>query len=146
VKKRMLDPVSQAAQEIVPLAQEASQLGREPLRSWLLGLCELKVVHGHSFPWEDLIGRLYAAAKAVADTPSDQDVLIKDQKGASLRLDEAQRKVCSEFARAPLKKRQTLSFLQRYHPDLWDRLRQAAGASGRKRWQERAVLGKQLPS
>lgn len=112
------DPVGSLA-EAFRGRSSLSVMDEEPIRTWLLGLAELKVRYGQQLAWSEISIRIAAAAKAVVDGAP-----IRPGDGGKPRpATESERAACAEYAAAPRSSRALSTYIGKHHPDLFLRLK-----------------------
>jgi len=111
-----IDPVAAARQAKVKSGDKL--LTKEPLRTWVTGLLELKAERGRKYSWGMLTAQLIDAARASIDNPKAR-VLA----GEVLRqINPAERETLREFLRREYCA-STISWLsQESFPELWARV------------------------
>lgn len=120
--RELIDPVAGAAAQAKLAKGTNSIFINEPLRSWLLGLAQLKCEVGHVMAWVDIAARMSDAAMGVvaqADSGSSVQAMIG---GAVRALDEDEINICRQYAANPIGYRSMQMFITKHEPKLHDSL------------------------
>lgn len=125
-KPDVIDPVAAAlASPSTPPKTTTYQL--EPVHSWVVALAEAKAELGGQLSWATVRQSVIEAAKAVVASAEAGERTIRGKvSGVERPLTQEEIEHCHRYVKATPTKRSIQNYVERHHPELWERLCMAA--------------------
>lgn len=122
-----VDPLGAAKEAVTKKAASlnGSIFDEEPIRSWVLGLAELKAQHGSLITYDEFELRLLSAAEEAAK-PNAKIVI----NGKTRKVNKTEQETLTKFLAAPPGKRALQTYLRKHHRELYLRVKRSANGRG----------------